>query len=167
MFDVRESRRFHVIPSSRRCASRSPRRRRNYHYGFPLVAALVALAACGSSSSPKPKISFNPGSITLTATAGSSASGSVAVNNGGGGSLNGLGATIAARTQTARRDGLTATLASSPGAHLAQLGVANAALTSGTYSSGGECERRRPASPPTAGLTVTPEGHPISELGTG
>jgi hypothetical protein len=125
-------------------------RRRTYMPVFAIGAVLLGVLAC--STSPKPKIDFSPSSITLNAVAGGSASGAVTVNNGGGGTLDGLGAAVGAYS-TGASGWLTATLGNADAPAALNLVASAVNLPAGSYSAVVNVSDAA-ASPPTGTLTV-------------
>lgn len=138
---------------SERARPPSPARRRRYTFAsmFAIGAVLLGASAC-SSTAPKAKIAFSPSSITLTAVPGGSASGSVTVNNGGGGTLDGLGAAVGAYSSGAS-GWLTATIATATAPTALNLVADATSLPAGSYSAVVNVSDAA-ASPPTETLTV-------------
>jgi hypothetical protein len=118
---------------------------------FAIGAVLLGVSAC-SSTAPKPKITFSPSTITLSAVPGGSASGSVTVNNGGGGTLDGLGAAVGAYSSGAS-GWLTATIATATAPTALSLVADATSLQAGSYSAVVNVSDAA-ASPPTQTLTV-------------
>ena len=138
---------------SERARLPAPAQRRRHTFASVLAigAVLLGAAAC-SSTAPKAKIAFSPSTITLTAVSGGSASGSVTVSNGGGGTLDGLGAAVGAYSSGAS-GWLTATIATAKAPTALNLAADATSLSAGSYSAVVNVSDAT-ASPPTQTLTV-------------
>jgi hypothetical protein len=138
-----------VSPQSVR---RFTRWRHTWQLALSAAALAVTVGACGSSTAPKPKIAFAPATISLTAVTGGTATGSAAVRNAGGGTLNGLSASVGAYSNGAS-GWLTATLANADAPTAVNLSADASLLNPGAYTAVVNVSAAT-ASPPTASMTV-------------